>query len=362
MIYRDDAIPYLVPSFQIFIIGTKSHKYFTKLLKRNGAKDLIDKSFIYYLDGQKTVIFFQMIHFKSIGEYTKHWGLPAPNHPLFLPSRLSMDVVKSAYKKINQTPITNNYYVITFRNIISGSVNYGRTKYDGSTGTLFFLAPNQTIELHDVKLGDGGFSLFFDKNYFVGHELFTSFSKFQFFDYASNEALHLSPTEEQTLQGVFDNIEAEYINSSDEFSREIITSHVETFLKYSKRFYKRQFLDRGPINKGLFQRFSELLDLYAAENKLLESGPPKIQWLADKLAVSKRYLSDSIKTETGKTAKDQINIFLVDRAKNILLSPGTSISETAYKLGFEYPHYFTQVFKKKTGMSPKEYIEKNASS
>ena len=37
--------------------------------------------------------------------------------------------------------------------------------------------------------------------------------------------------------------------------------------------------------------------------------------------------------------KDQINLFLVDEAKSMLLNPNLSISETAYQLGFEYPQY-----------------------
>ena len=81
-----------------------------------------------------------------------------------------------------------------------------------------------------------------------------------------------------------------------------------------------------------------------------------MDWLAGKLEVSHRYMSDMIKAETGKTAVDQINLFLIEEAKSLLLSPNASISETAYQLGFEYPQYFSRLFKKKTGMSPKEYI------
>jgi len=61
--------------------------------------------------------------------------------------------------------------------------------------------------------------------------------------------------------------------------------------------------------------------------------------------------------ETGKTAIDQINLYLIEEAKNLLLAPNASISETAYKLGFEYPQYFSRLFKKKVGLSPKSYIQ-----
>jgi len=68
-------------------------------------------------------------------------------------------------------------------------------------------------------------------------------------------------------------------------------------------------------------------------------------------------MSDTIKAETGKTAIDQVNLYLIDEAKNLLLTPNMTITETAYRLGFEYPQYFSRLFKKKTGMSPKVYIE-----
>lgn len=68
-------------------------------------------------------------------------------------------------------------------------------------------------------------------------------------------------------------------------------------------------------------------------------------------------MNDTIKAETGKNVVDQINLYLVEEAKNLLLAPNASISETAYKLGFEYPQYFSRLFKNKVGMSPKEYIQ-----
>ena len=113
-------------------------------------------------------------------------------------------------------------------------------------------------------------------------------------------------------------------------------------------------------NQELFTRFKTIMDVYFAERQLEERGIPSVDWLAGQLGVSHRYMSDTIKAETGKTAVDQINLYLIEEAKNLLLAPNVSISETAYKLGFEYPQYFSRLFKKETGMSPKGYIE-NAS-
>ena len=69
-------------------------------------------------------------------------------------------------------------------------------------------------------------------------------------------------------------------------------------------------------------------------------------------------MSDSLKTATGRGALDHINSFLIDEAKNLLLEPNTTISETAYKLGFEYPQYFSRLFKKKVGMTPTNFRNK----
>ena len=200
----------------------------------------------------------------------------------------------------------------------------------------------------------------FHEDFIRGEDIQKRIKKYNFFNYNVNEALHLSPREEQTIKTLFRNIEAEYQNNQDEFSKDIILTHLDALLKYSDRFYKRQLLNRKEINKALFTRFKEILDEYFESNQLEEKGIPSVEWLAGELGVSHRYMRDTIKAETGKTAVDQINLYLVEEAKNLLLAPNASISETAYQLGFEYPQYFSRLFKKKVGMSPREYIE-NAS-
>ena len=54
-------------------------------------------------------------------------------------------------------------------------------------------------------------------------------------------------------------------------------------------------------------------------------------------------------------AQEHIHNYIIEESKNILLNSNNSIGEISNELGFEYPHYFSKLFKTKTGMTPIEY-------
>lgn len=56
--------------------------------------------------------------------------------------------------------------------------------------------------------------------------------------------------------------------------------------------------------------------------------------------------------DTVENIKDE---HILEIAKTELAGTEKNINEVAYDLGFNYPHYFSRLFKKKTGMSPNEY-------
>lgn len=299
------------------------------------------------------------MNFKNIAEFNRAQNLPEPENPLFSigHKELGPDEIEDCISSKEEISYTNQFYIISLKQIVSGEIIYGRTKYDCSAGTLFLSAPNQTYAVKDIVISSESWFIAFHEDFIQGMDIRKRIKNYNFFNYNVNEALHLSPKEEKTIKSIFKNIETEYQNNQDEFSKDIILTHLDALLKYADRFYKRQFLNRKEINKALFTRFKEILDAYFESNQLEENGIPTVEWLASQLGVSYRYMRDTIKAETGTTAVDQINLYLVEEAKNLLLAPNASISETAYQLGFEYPQYFSRLFKKKTGMSPKEYIE-----
>ena len=94
---------------------------------------------------------------------------------------------------------------------------------------------------------------------------------------------------------------------------------------------------------------------YFEKGLMKEKGLPTVNYMAGELNLSPRYLSDLLKQETGKTAIELIHLFLISEAKNLLTGTDHSVSEIAYKLGFENPPYFSRLFKKETGMSPNQF-------
>ncbi len=105
----------------------------------------------------------------------------------------------------------------------------------------------------------------------------------------------------------------------------------------------------------MVDKFNESLRAYFEEGEAGEKGLPTVNHMASQLQLSPKYLSDLLKQETGKTALELIHLYMISEAKNLLIGGDRSISEIAYQLGFENPPYFSRLFKKEVGMSPKEY-------
>ena len=299
-----------------------------------------------------------MQHFKTLSAYLDYLELPRPEHPMFS-IYTAMDDDFLPCPRESSPPITNDCYSISFKKLVKGDLTYGRTKYDFTNGALFFIAPRQVLEWDSRAVFEQqGFSINFHEDFLKGTELAQQIKKYGFFSYSANEALHLSPKEEKQVEAIAAGIAIEYHNNQDEFSKDIIISHLGTLLKYANRFYERQFTNRKELSTDLLAQFNQQLETYFESGQLEEKGVPSIELLAEKLSVSQRYLSDTLKKETGKTSTEHLQLYLINEAKNMLLQPHLTIADVAYELGFEYPQYFSRLFKKKEGLSPTAYREK----
>jgi len=100
--------------------------------------------------------------------------------------------------------------------------------------------------------------------------------------------------------------------------------------------------------------FLELLERqFPVESKDRPLELKTAQDFAKNLFVHVNYLNSSVKEVTGKPTTAHIADRIISEAKALLQHTTWSISEIAYALGFEYPTYFNNFFKKKTGEIPK---------
>ncbi|RPD44361.1 AraC family transcriptional regulator [Hymenobacter sediminis] len=296
-----------------------------------------------------------MKHITSISAFHRACGYPPPQQPLL--SLLTCEQLLRC--TFGEDPLTTDFYLISFRKMKPGGrFLYGKTSYDHEAGALSFVKPRQVIQITDLQLVDMAFVIIVHEDYLLGHPLHAEIKKYGFFEYEVNEALHLAPREEQILWDLYHQMGFEYGNNQDEYSKEIILKHLDSMLSYSQRFYKRQFLNRSTLSGSTVTRFTSLLAAYRKQGNLQTLGLPTVKYLADQLHTSPRYLTDLLKQETGKTALDHIHAFLLDEAKNLLISSDNTIAQTAYELGFNNPPYFTRLFKKEIGLTPHEYRAK----
>lgn len=292
------------------------------------------------------------VRVNTISAMHKILGFPRPLHPLV--SLVNYADITTPYEEWPKA-ILPNFYKISFKQNLSGRIKYGQDHYDFDEGGLSFIRPNQLIACTDNEQDVSGYTLLFHADFLRGYPLDHKIKTFGFFHYSVNEALHLSDREKKVIFTLFENIQEELANAIDDFSQDLIISYLEVLLNYSNRFYKRQFITRKHHSNDLLAKMEVVLTDYFASDLTQTYGVPSVEYVAQHLHVSPRYLSDMLRSVTGQNAQQHIHAHLIEKAKEYLASCKLSVSEVAYRLGFEQPQSFNKLFKNKTNQTPVQF-------
>jgi YesN/AraC family two-component response regulator len=243
----------------------------------------------------------------------------------------------------------------------SCGLQYGRNNYDFDEGVMIFTAPDQVQSVSKPQALNeiSGWMMFFHTDLIRNTSLGKSIDDYGFFGYDVHEALHLSEAEQKAITDCVNMIHQEITERIDNHSQIVIASYLELLLNLSRRYYERQFNTRSAQNTDVISQFHLLLNNYYKSGKFAETGIPSLEYFSDQIHLSGNYLSDLLKKQTGYTLKDHVNNFIVEKAKTLLLSESESVSQIAYSLGFNYPHYFSRLFKSKTNLTPQEFRKLN---
>ncbi len=289
----------------------------------------------------------------SISEQHRLLSLPKLHHPLISVFNVA-DIKNDAEETAGNFVL--NFYCIAIKKGFTGKLKYGQHYYDFDEGVMSFISPGQALSKTAVdETPLSGWCLVFHPDFIAQYPLAKQIKNYGFFSYTLNEALHLSDKEEAMVTGIVENIRQEYQSNIDVYSQDVIVSQIDLLLNYSNRFYNRQFITRKVANNDLLINLESLLSDYFNDDQVTKQGLPTVQYLSKHLNLSPNYLSDMLRSLTGQSTQQHIHDKLIERAKQLLSTTALSVSEIAYRLGFEYPQSFNKLFKNKTNSSPLQF-------
>jgi AraC-like DNA-binding protein len=294
----------------------------------------------------------QLFVFKSISDLMRELELPKPVHPLV--ALINYNDVKIQLANAGNS-FSLDFYKISFKTNFKGQIKYGQGYYDFDEGGLAFLAPHQIVTMSGEQEGYEGYSFFFHPDLIKGYQLGKQIAQFGFFSYGISEALYLSDKEKKIISTLFEAIESELNNNTDQYSQDVLVSQIELLLNYSNRFYNRQFITRRTVYDDLITKMNNYLSDRLEKGYEHHTGIPTVVELSQFLGVTPRYLTDLLKSLTGLSAQQHIHEQLIEKAKIKLSHSKLTVAEIAYHLGFEHPQSFSKFFKQKTNMSPIQF-------
>lgn len=296
-----------------------------------------------------------IIRVDTIDQYNKLFGLETL-HPLVAVVDLSKAPVWPEHFCFNY-----GFYCLYIKDAKCGKITYGRKDYDYQEGSIVCFAPGQVAHV-EMERGTkpSGIGIMFHPDLIRSTPLGREISRYSFFSYETNEALHLSERERKIIIDCVEKIEYEVARVIDKHSKRLIATNIELLLDYCMRFYDRQFITRSEVNHDVLVKFERLLDDYFKDENLRKTGLPQVRYFADKVCLSPNYFGDLVKKETGMTAQEYIQNKVIAVAKEWVSDTDLTISQISYELGFQYSQHFNRFFKKGVGCTPKEFRNKMA--
>ena len=139
--------------------------------------------------------------------------------------------------------------------------------------------------------------------------------------------------------------------ASDEenpFRLQVIENLIRVFYYGGVSKFRKIKRDTGAPKNSIVERFMELVQEHYREERL-------IGFYADKLCITPKYLSKLVKDNTGRSAGEWIESYVILDARAMLQSSDMTIQQIAVSLNFPNQSFFGKYFKRATGISPKQY-------
>lgn len=266
----------------------------------------------------------------------------------------SMKKMEDLYRKADgkkPVPHRHDYYNIYFVEKGRGTHVIDFKEYEVTDRQLYFVLPGQMHQLSFTEEPVGRV-VSFTEEFLIRNAIPDTLINeiYLFDDYGQSPPLPINEDSVPAYRGIFDQIEL-FSSTLDKFANEAVGALLKLLLIQSNNNCSLHKSDNPQLIEStnhMLRSFKQLLNKHYVESHMVGD-------YADKLAVTPDYLNKTVKSITGRTAKDLIQSKLITEAKRSLVFTTQSNKELAYSLGFDESAHFNNFFKKNTGLTPVEF-------
>lgn len=235
-------------------------------------------------------------------------------------------------------------------------IHYSDKSFEQEGTVLFFGNPHIPYSWETISTTYKGYTILFSEEFFKNSERSESLQQSSFFKIGGTPVLKITEEQRLFLNTIFQKMIAEQ-ESDYIYKDELIRNYISLIIHESLKLEPAEDFDQ---NKNAASRLSsvflELLERqFPIETTNQSLQLKSAQDFAKILNVHVNYLNRAVKEVTGKSTTTHITERILTEAKALLQHTDWNISEIAFALGFDYPTYFNNFFKKQTGTNPKAF-------
>ena len=237
-------------------------------------------------------------------------------------------------------------------------IHYSDRSFDAEGTVLFFGNPHIPYSWETLSTEYLGYTCLFSKEFLQLSDHSETLLKSPLFEMGGTPILEVSSEQRDYLNSIFERMiseqESEYIYKDD-----LIRNHIHLILHEALKLQPSKNFDaQNNAASRVTRVFLELLERqFPIEKKDSPLMLKTAKDYANNLNIHTNYLNRSVKQVTGRPTTEHITDRIINEAKALLEHTDWNISEIAYSLGFEYPTYFNNFFKKHTATTPSGFRE-----
>lgn len=233
-------------------------------------------------------------------------------------------------------------------------IHYADRSYEQEGTILFFGNPHVPYSWETISTTYIGYTCLFSEEFLQLSERTDSLLQSPLFKLGGTPVLKITEDQRLFLNGVFEKMMQEQ-QTDYSFKDDLIRNYIQLILHEAM---KMQPSEQAEKHANAASRLTSVfLEFLERQFPIETSDSPLMlttaQQYADQLSVHVNYLNRAVKSVTGKSTSTHITERIVNEAKALLQHTNWNVSEVGYALGFEYPTYFNNFFKKQTGLTPK---------